>query len=384
MSLVGVVLAWGGLAVLAYVYVGYPLLLWGVARLRGRGVRKADATPSVTLVISAFNEAAIIGEKLENALALEYPPDRLDILVVSDASTDHTDRIVGEFRDRGVRLLSMPSRGGKTVGLNAAMTTVQSDVVVFSDANIRYRQDAVRMLVRSFADPTVGCVTGDSQYVDPGESAAHVQEDTYWGYERFIRSLESLVGSTVGGDGAIFAIRRRLYTPLATDAINDFVTPLQIVARGYRAVFEPNAVGVEASAGGFSREFRRKRRIVNRSWRGVMSVTDVLNPLRVGVFAWQVWSHKILRWLTLPVVLLTVAGCAMALSRGVVYQLGLGLFAASLVLAAVGALVAQRAQGALRLAQAALYFYLVNVAAALGIARAMAGHVEVVWVSERV
>jgi glycosyltransferase involved in cell wall biosynthesis len=338
----------------------------------------------VTLVVSAFNEAPIIAQKLENALGLDYPRDRLEIVVVSDASTDDTDRIVGAFRDRGVRLLRMPRRGGKTAGLNAVMATIRSEIVVFSDANIQYRKDAVRLLVRSFSDPAVGCVTGDSRYVDPGESAAHVQEDTYWGYERFIRSLESQVGSTVGGDGAIFAIRRELYTPLATDAINDLVTPLQIVARGHRAVFEPDAVGVEASAGGFQREFRRKRRIVNRSWRGVMSVAAVLDPLRVGVFAWQVWSHKVLRWLTLPILLLAAAGCTMALPRGMVYQLGLALFAASLVLAALGALVATRSPGVLRLAQAALYFYLVNVAAAIGVARAMTGRVEVMWASERV
>jgi glycosyltransferase involved in cell wall biosynthesis len=383
MSLLGAVLAWGGLVALVYVYIGYPVLLWLVARLRHREVGKTDSTPAVTLVISAFNEAAIIEQKLENTLTLDYPRECLDVVVVSDASTDGTDAIVERFAGRGVRLLRMVRRGGKTVGLNAVMATIRSGIVVFSDANIRYRPDAVRMLVRAFADPSVGCVTGDSRYVDPGDSAAHLQEDTYWGYERFIRSLESLVGSTVGGDGAIFAIRRGLYTPLAIDAINDFVTPLQIVARGHRAVYEPAAVGVEASAGGFRREFRRKRRIVNRSWRGVMSVPEVLNPRRVGMFAWQVWSHKVLRWLTLPIVLTAAIGCLLALSRGVVYQFGLGLFAASLVLAGAGAVVAERGRGVRRLAQAALYFYVVNVAAAIGIARAMAGRVEVMWVSER-
>lgn len=383
MSLLGAVLAWTCLIVLSYVYLGYPVLLWALARFRGREIRKGEATPTVTLVISAFNEASSLGDKLENAVSLDYPKEALDIVVVSDASTDDTDRIVRDFRDRGVRLLRMPRRGGKTAGLNAVMRTVRSDVVVFSDANILYRKDAVRMLVRCFADPAVGCATGDSRYLDSSGSAAHLQEDTYWGYERVIRRLESLVGSTVGGDGAIFAIRRDLYTPLGPEVINDLVTPLQIVARGYRAVFEPEAVGFEPSAAGFDREFRRKRRIVNRSWHGVMGVAEVLNPGRVGLFAWQVWSHKVLRWLTLPLVLLAVAGCGMAAARGPHYQLGLVAFAGSVVLAGVGALAARRPEGVLRVAQAAFYFYLVHTAAVLGIAMAMTGRVQVTWASER-
>ena len=348
-----------------------------------RTVQQASTTPSVTLLISAFNEADVIKGKLENSLALEYPREQLEVLVISDASDDDTDRIVQSFAGQGVRLLRMPSRGGKTVGLNAALQVASGDIILFSDANILYKKDTIRCLVKNFADPAVGCVTGDSRYLEEMDSAAHVQENAYWGYERMIRTMESQIGSTVGGDGAIFAIRRHLFKPLAPEAINDLVIPLQIVGAGYRAIFEPTAIGFEPSAGDFRKEFRRKRRIVNRSWRGVMSVAFVLNPFRVGVFAWQVWSHKVLRWLILPLLLLWLLGCLMAYSRGVIYQVGAWGFACSIVLAGFGPWVPMSFGPLSRLSHVLFYFYLVNLAALLGVLRAMGGHVETVWAPER-
>jgi cellulose synthase/poly-beta-1,6-N-acetylglucosamine synthase-like glycosyltransferase len=383
MSTVGAIIAWSAFGLVAYVYVGYPVLLYLITKVYQSPADQADVTPSVTLLISAFNEADAIKGKLENTVALDYPKDCLEVLVISDASTDATDRIVQGFEGQGVRLLRMPTRGGKTVGLNAASRVAKGDILFFSDANILYRPDTIRRLMRSFADPSVGCVTGDSRYLEEMDSAAHVQENAYWGYERMIRTMESQIGSTVGGDGAIFAIRRSLYRPLAPDAINDLVIPLQIVAAGYRAIFEPTAVGFEPSAGDFRKEFRRKRRIVNRSWRGVMSVAAVLNPFQVGTFAWQVWSHKVLRWLVLPFIGAAAVGCAFAAGDGWTYRAGLIGIALSLGLAGIGALITERGSLFARVAQGMFYFYLVNLAAVLGIMRAIRGHVEMVWAPER-
>ncbi|HXX74394.1 MAG TPA: glycosyltransferase family 2 protein [Nitrospiraceae bacterium] len=383
MSIVGAIFAWAATFLVGYVYVGYPILIGLLARLRPKPIRQEDIEPTVTLLISAFNEAHVIGEKLKNALALDYPKSKLEILVISDASTDETDHIVRSFSDQGVTLLRMSERGGKTIGLNAAMLVAGGDIVIFSDANIMYRPNTIRRLVQNFADPSVGCATGDSQYVDNPHSGAHAQENTYWGYERFIRSMESVVGSTVGGDGAIFAIRRGLYQPLSRETINDLVVPLQIVAKGYRAVFEPLAIGVEPSAGDFRKEFRRKRRIVNRSWRGVMNVSEVLNPFQVGIFAWQVWSHKVLRWLMLPVVVTAGIGCLIAFPLGWPYQFGVGVIVFSLIAAVIGSRISTRLGPMARLAHGALYFYLVNLAATAGIVMAIAGQVESVWNPER-
>jgi cellulose synthase/poly-beta-1,6-N-acetylglucosamine synthase-like glycosyltransferase len=383
MSTVAAAVAGVALLLVGYVYVGYPLALLLVTRAVTRGVRRWDTVPSVMLVISAFNEARTIRAKLENSLALDYPRQRLRIVVVSDASTDGTDEIVQGFANHGVELLRMAKRGGKTSGLNVALERSRDDVVVFSDANILYDPKAVRHLVRNFGDPAVGCVTGDSRYVGAVSSAAHERENAYWSYERSIRTWESMLGSTVGGDGAIFAIRRELYVPLPPEAINDLVTPLQIVARGHRAVFEPAAVGYEASAGDFKGEFRRKRRIVTRSWRGVMSVHGVLDPRRVGWFAWQVWSHKVLRWLALPLVLVAVAASALASPLSDVFLVVVWGFVASLVAAGFGALMRGRVGRLAGLAHAALYFYLVNCAAVLGIVMALAGRVDVTWAPQR-
>jgi cellulose synthase/poly-beta-1,6-N-acetylglucosamine synthase-like glycosyltransferase len=383
MTQAAAVIVWVAMAIVGYVYLGYPLVLTFIAQFRRREVYKAEITPTVSLVISAYNEAHVIGKKLRNSLALDYPQELLEVIVVSDASTDDTDRIVQAFAWRGITLLRMPERRGKTVGLNAAVQRAQSDIVMFSDANILYQKDVIQCLVRNFADSKVGCVTGDTRYLDTEQSAAHKQENTYWGYERRIRALESSIGSTVGGDGALFAIRRGLYTPLCPEAINDLVTPLQIVRGGYRAVFEPSAIGYEPSAGNFKGEFRRKRRIVNRSWQGVRSVPGVLDPRRVGLFAWQVWSHKVLRWLVLPFVMAAAIGCIMASPLGVIYQLGVLGFAGSLIVAGIGAFVPERLGRLAWLSHGMLYFYLVNMAAVLGIAMAIAGRVEILWTPER-
>ncbi len=380
---VAAAIAWGAAAVVAYVYAGYPAILWILAHIRNRKIRRGEINASVTLVISAFNEELTIAKKLENTLALDYPKEKIEVMVVSDASTDQTDPIVSGFSDRGINILRLPQRQGKTAGLNAALRAARGEIVVFSDANILYRRDAIGNLIRNFADAEVGCVTGDSRYEDAEPSEAHAQESAYWGYERFIRSMESRVGSTVGGDGAIFAIRRELYTPLPAEAINDLVTPLEIVARGYRAIFEPAAVGFESTAGNFRGEFRRKRRIVNRSWHGVMSVSEVLNPRRVGWFAWQVWSHKVLRWLVLPLILLAAGGCFIASPLGLHYRLGAWGFMASLALAGIGAFAPARWGRAATLPHAAWYFYLVNLAAVLGMAMALMGRVEMIWTPER-
>jgi cellulose synthase/poly-beta-1,6-N-acetylglucosamine synthase-like glycosyltransferase len=371
------------LFLISYVYLGYPALLWLLTRWRVRITARRDISPSVTLIISAFNEQSVIGGKIENSLALDYPMDQLQILVVSDASSDGTDSIVTSFSSHGVDLLHMPERKGKTAGLNVAVREARGDIIVFSDANIFYDRQVIRRLVRNFGDPAVGCVTGNSCYAENPTSAAHAQENGYWRYEQWIRALESCLGSTVGGDGAIFAIRKELYTPLSHDAINDLVIPLQIVARGYRAVFEPEAVGFEPSAGDFAGEFRRKRRIVNRSWRGVQSVPEVLNPWAVGIFAWQVWSHKVLRWLVLPMVVAVGLGCFIAFPVGLIYQLGAVGFLASVIVATAGGFAKDNLGQVARVAQGLFYFYMVNLAAFLGVLMAVSGKVEVIWTPER-
>ena len=316
------VVVWVPLLIVAYVYLGYPLFLAFLVKWRPREIQHDEIVPHVTMFISVFNEEGIIREKLENTLALKYPPSELQVIVISDASTDHTDEIVVEFSSQGVTLLRLPKRCGKSVGLNQAVTMARGDILLFSDANIMYRSDTIHKLVRNFADSTVGCVTGDSRYLDPHETTAGTQENIYWSYERIVRKMESQIGSTVGGDGAIFSIRRELFRHLLPESINDLVIPLQIVARGHRAIFEADAVGFEPLSGSFSREFRRKRRIVNRSWAAIFGGKTGVSLWTPSQFTWQVWSHKILRWLSLPLLAITAVGSFLSYQEGLIYQIG--------------------------------------------------------------
>ncbi|UZD66502.1 glycosyltransferase family 2 protein [Marinobacter sp. AN1] len=301
-----------------YVYAGYPLALWLLTLGRDKVThRVAETRPSVALIISCYNEAAVIRDKVENALALDYPRDRLSILVVSDGSDDGTDDIVKQYAEPGVELIRQEGRLGKTMGLNLAMEQVDADVTVFSDANAMYAPDAIHKLVRNFADEHVGYVVGAALYTDGDSGASAKNENLYWRYELAIKSMESRLHSVVGGDGAIYAIRSHLWQPLEQKDINDFVNPLQIIARGYRGVFEPEAKCFEETAGNFDREVARKERIVNRSIRGLMRVKEVMNPRESGIFAWEVISHKLLRWLIPVFLMLGIGGSALLAAQGV-------------------------------------------------------------------
>ncbi len=375
-------LFWAAAAIIAYVYLGYPLLLRVIRRLRGpRLPRRGTGQPAVTLMISAYNEQDVIGAKLRNTLEIDYPRRRLQVLVISDASDDRTDRIVGEFAAEGIELLRMPARGGKTAGLNAAMARASGEVVVFSDANALYRPDAIAMLVRNFADAGVGAVIGESTYVDPEAPSEH-SEGLYWRYETAIKLLESEIGSAVGGDGAIYAVRRQLYAPMPPDALSDFVNPLQVVRAGYRCVYEPAARSSERAADTFRKEFRRKVRIVNRAWRATMRMRELLNPLRFGLFSVMLISHKLLRWLAPFFLVGLLASNVALLDQGPLYQLALGLQVACYALALSGLALRNR-RSLPALLSVPFYFALVNAASATGIVDAWRGKTYTTWNSAR-
>jgi cellulose synthase/poly-beta-1,6-N-acetylglucosamine synthase-like glycosyltransferase len=365
--------------VLLYVVVGYPQLLRIVVAVRGpRLVRQADITPPISFVISAFNEVDVIRAKLENTLAIDYPDDRREIVVVSDCSDDGTDEIVQEFADRGVRLLRQAERRGKTAGLNHSVPLLTGEIVVFSDANAMYERDALRKLVRNFADARVGYVTGEARYLLDGEAVADAGERAYWGYEMDLKRRETLIGSMVGGDGAIYAIRRALWRTLPEDAINDFLNPLQIVEAGWRGVYEPEAVCYEETSGGFKSEYKRRVRIVSRSWRAVFQAPGVLNPFRVGLFSWCLISHKVLRWNTgLFAAAAAVSGVTLIVESIVWWPAP-----ALAITMAVVALTALTRRGR-RLVAMGAYFTVINAASLVGVAKGTFGRVSGVWSTPR-
>ena len=372
-------LFWLSVGALAYVYLGYPALMAALVQVRGaRRVRPDDILRRVSFVISAYNEGGVIRRKLENALALDYPRELLEIVVISDASTDDTNAIVREYACRGVALAAQTERRGKTAGLNRTVPHLSGEIVVFSDANAMYKPDALRKLVRNFADPAVGCVTGEARYVKGDRTAADVGERMYWNYEIQVKRLETATGSMVGGDGAIYAIRRALWTELPETAINDFLNPLQIVAAGWRSVYEPEAICFEETASGIGREYRRRVRIVSRSWRAIFQAPGVLNPFLVGFFSVSVVSHKVVRWLS-AVFLAVALACAVAM-LGTAGSAVVNAAAVVVAGLAVAAAVSRRVRHA---AQLGFYFVAINVASLVGVVKGTLGRVSGTWSTPR-
>ena len=289
-----------------YCYFVFPVLLFLLARLFPRPVKKAPVTPSVTILIPAYNEARVIREKIENSLSLDYPPGKLDIIVVSDGSTDSTPDIVREYGARGVRLVHYPERRGKVPAILDAVGHVESDLIVFSDASGMLRPGSLRAMVSNFADPSVGCVCG--YYRSPGLAGRGGHgELIYWDYEFAIKRAESIWGTLLGATGAMYAVRRDLFEPPRRDIINDdFVIPALVVLKGYRMVLEEGAV-VDDYDPHFG-NFRSRVRVAVGNWQQLFYLRGLLSPLR-PVVCWEFVSHKLIRML---VPLLLVA-CAVSL-----------------------------------------------------------------------
>ncbi len=374
------ILAFSSLAVLFYIYIGYSILLGILSFLfPARKVRKEPIQPSVTLIISCYNEEDILPAKLANCFSLDYPSQKLEICVVSDGSSDRTDEISEAHADKGVKLIRQEKRLGKTAGLNLAVSGTSGDIIVFSDANAMYDQDAISKLVQNFADHTVGYVVGEAKYTDAASTSSARSEDTYWQYEIVIRKLESSLHSMVGGDGAIYAIRRELYDELRHSDINDFVNPLQIIAKGFRGIYEPEAVCWEETSGSFSKEFRRKVRIVNRSFSGLLRVPAVLNPFRTGFFSFEVFSHKLLRWFTPYFFILFIFSTTVLGLQDVSPFQHITVFLAFFFLFAFTGYLLSANPHVWPMFSMPYYFCSVNIAALIGVNKRLMGHTQVTW-----
>ena len=313
-------LFWGSLGALAWTHVGYPVAVAALARVRSRPVRKEDVTPEVSVVVAAHDEEDVIGRRVENLLELDYPNDRLTIVVASDGSTDRTNEIVRELSARSDRVeLLECERAGKATAQNTAVAQSDAEIVAFSDANSRWEPDALRLLVRSFGDPEVGYVCGQLRLESPDGAN---QEGLYWRYELWQRESESAVGSITAGNGAIYAVRRADYLGYDDPRIgHDFGLPFRLVQKGRRAVYDSDAVAWEKPASEAEDEYGRKVRMMTRSWRPLLdgSLSKTGDPL----FLAELVSHRVLRYGS-GVLHLVLLGSSIALAgeRGV-YRLAL-------------------------------------------------------------
>ena len=286
---------WVSLSMIVYAYFGYPLVLYLIRLCRASDTRKEPSddgfTPTISLVMPAYNEEGTIEAKIRNIFTLEYPREKLQAIVVSDGSTDATNSIVRKYLDEGVTFIPMESRRGKAQALNAGLSVATGDIVVFTDASILLEPDSLRSIVGRFRDEKIGCVSGSDRIQDGGG------EGIYGRYELFLRDLESAVHSIVGASGSFYAQRRRICLPFLEGLAPDFLSALTTVESGYRAVSEPTACGQMASAKKAKDEFRRKERTVIRGMTTLYHKRNLLNPFRFGLFSLSLWSHKVIRWL---------------------------------------------------------------------------------------
>jgi glycosyltransferase involved in cell wall biosynthesis len=285
---------------LAYSYALYPAILWALAKTRERHDQAPlppSVWPSVTIVIPAYNEDRQIAGAIEALLAQDYPSEKRHILIVSDASTDSTDAIVRSFEDRGVELLRMPKRGGKTAAENAACAAIHSDIVVNSDASIRLHPAAVTRMVSRLSDAAVGVASGRDISVAP-DTRSNSVEAGYIDYEMRVRALETDTGGIVGASGCCYAIRADLHRmPIPPDLSRDFYAPLTARAHGFRAVSAHDAIAFVPRTGSLRREYGRKVRTISRGMETLFRARAMMDPTRYGAFAWKLISHKVCRWL---------------------------------------------------------------------------------------
>jgi cellulose synthase/poly-beta-1,6-N-acetylglucosamine synthase-like glycosyltransferase len=373
---------WGALAIVAYVYVGFPALIYALATVRPRLVKKAPHEPTVSFIIAAYNEEKAIAEKIENTLALDYPRDRLEILVASDGSTDRTDEIVTTQFAGKATLVAVPGRGGKTLAQNRTVEHAGGEILVFSDATTVYRPDTLRKLMENYADPEIGCVTGWVVMGVEEETTIHRGRAAYADYEQWLRIHESRFASILGAGGAVYSLRRSLYTNLPADVTSDFSQAVKVVEQGYRAVIEPDAVVFEAGEGSDIRdELERRTRVATRGLRGQYYVRRFFNPRRHPWFFFQTLSHRLLRWAVPLFMIVAFVANLFLLGRPLYRVIFVGQLACYLA-AALGYTLERRGKR-VRLLHIPLYFCVVNLAPLLALRSLLRGDKKVVWETRR-
>ncbi len=375
-------LFWILVSSLTYSYAGYGLLLIALARLRSASQPPEPARPfKATVLIAAHNEEGHIAAKLENVLAQEVAPHGLEVMVVSDGSTDGTCRAVEAFRERGVRLLALDAHEGKIAALNLGLAQSGGDLVVFTDANSLFRPGALAALFRGFGDPAVGCVCGNLAVPEAGRGWIARAEALYWRYDHALKLAESRLGGAVSAQGSLYAVRRGLLAPIPPDVADDLNNSLRVVREGYRILFEPGAVTEEPVSADTRGEFGRRVRSTERGWRGLMHYAVLLNPFHFGFYAVKLASHKLLRRLTPFLWLLLAPVTALLAGEGPVYALAgaaqLLLYGAAL--AAWLLPLARRVPGA----SLALFFVGGHLAMARGVLNALGGRRSARWTPVR-
>lgn len=365
-------------AAIAYVYVGYPLLVYVVSRLRPRPVAKSAFESFVTILITAYNEEKDIAAKLQNTLQIDYPKEKLEILVVSDCSNDRTDKIVVSFAERGVKLYRQPERQGKTMAQNAAVELAGGEIILFSDATTMYQPDVLKQMLPSFADETVGCVAGKLVYVDDSSSNVGKGAKSYWSYETFLKETESRACSLIGASGCLYAVRKAVYQPMYAEACSDFLIATKIYEQGLRTIYEPKAVCTEETNRHADKEMRMRVRVISQTFTDLWRNRRMMNPFRSGFFAIELISHKLLRY-AVPIFLFLIFLSSLALTFS--SEIFAVIFALQIVFYAIALFgwLLERNGKKVGILAIPLYFVLANLASLIGFYKFLRGERYARW-----
>jgi len=371
------ILFWFSALLILYIYIGYPILLRYLPKKALIFTTTASSLPKITVLIPAFNEAKVIEGTIRNKLEQNYPADLIEIIVISDESEDETDQIVKKIAAENPRvaLVRQTPRQGKTAGLNLAMQQAQGEIVIFSDANSHYEQNAIANLVNCFSDPQVGYVTGKMVYVNSDGSLVGDGCSAYMKYENHMRALETQVDSVVGVDGGIDAIRKELYQPMNADQLPDFVLPLKVVTQGKRVIYCESALLNEESLSNSQSEFRMRVRVSLRAYWAMKDMRHLFNPFNYGLFALKITSHKLLRYVAFIPLLLAFVSNGF-ITHNAFYAL---TFFIQIIFYGSAAFVSLNDGTKNRWLGLANYFCLINLASAMAFIKFLKGEKIVLW-----
>ena len=377
------ILFWTAVVIILYTYIGFPLLSWLRSVLCRHPHLSGDVAPTVSVLIAAHNEEDNIREKVCNMLSLDYPAELVQIVVASDGSCDRTVDILKKFDEPRLTVLDLP-RAGKAAALNSSVRHCTGEILVFSDANSMFGKDALKALVRPFADPAVGGVAGDQRYSKgDSRSAADAGERSYWNFDRRMKHWQSLSGNVTSATGAIYAIRRSLFTTVPEGVTDDFATSTAVIARGYRLVFASDAASYEPVAASSGIEFGRKVRIITRGLRGILQMQALLNPVRYGFYSVQLFSHKVLRrQMVFPLIVLLVTSILLTPASPFYLLMAAGQLSFYLV-ALFGWLLSGTRLGRRKPLALPFFFCMVNVACLLATFKMLFGKRVILWEPQR-
>tara|TARA_B100001971_G_scaffold215185_1_gene259374 strand:+ start:43961 stop:45121 length:1161 start_codon:yes stop_codon:yes gene_type:complete len=372
------------IGIILYTYFGYFFLVVLLSKFIKREVKKGDYTPKVALVIAAYNEEKSIIKKIENSLALNYPADLLNIYVVSDASSDHTDELVESYNNPRVKLIRIEGRVGKTEARNRALKRISEKIIVFSDATTDYDKDSISQLVKNFSDPNVSMVSGQLRYKIPQGSKIGIGQKLFWAYESMIKEAQTNIGTLTGSLGCMTAFRRVDYIDLPANIIEDFTEPLMMIQNGKRIVYEPNAICFESTTEKSKQEWQMRIRVIRGGMTGLLYAKSVLNPFKHFAASFQLISHKVLRWFVPVFAIIAFVTSTLSLiqtqslSSAIIFILQVIFY-----LIVAMAYWAERKNIKIPLIGIVQYLFIVNLASLVAIFKVMTTKLEATWETDR-